>query len=321
MNIVNKKRFFMFLIIIVLILIFIIFIFSNNRNKKFNEDKVIPPEAEEYNDRVKYKLQNIDNVTEYYTLKTIISKFYINYSRIFGGDKDDSLINDNTDYNKVVYSFLSKEYIEKNNISENNLTEIFPEIRNKDIELEQVYYIYDLERIKVYYVKGNLIDTENHSAKEFYMTVTTDIENFTFEVSLDYIDFNTLELNKETGFNFDINIENKGYNIFENYKVSYDEYAKDLFNKVRYMLLYDRNKAFELLNKNSDNMFNSFEELNLYVENNYQHVYLMTYSGYTTKINDKDSVDYICYDENSEYRITFYMNSIIDFTYSIQKIR
>jgi len=86
------------------------------------------------------------------------------------------------------------------------------------------------------------------------------------------------------------------------------------------MMLYNRNKAFEKLNKSSDNMFNSYEELNSYVDENYQHVYLMTYSGYTTKINDKDSVDYICYDQNSEYRIIFYMNSIIDFTYSIQKI-
>lgn len=321
-NIVDKKRFIVFIAIIILILIFLIILLlkaNSNSNKKFGDDPE-PEEAIEYNNQVKYKLRKIDNITEYYTVKTIINKYYLYYARVFGGDMDDMLLDEKIDYAEVLLSLYSRDYISQNGLTTENLKEKLPEIKDKKVELYETYYIYDLERIKVFFVRGKLVDNETKNTSDFELKVIEDMENQTFEIIPEDIDFESMKVNEETGFDFNINIDNRKYNIFENAKVSYDDYAKDLFERVRNMMLYDRETAYGLLDNSPSNLFKSYDELNEYVTNNYQKIYLLTYSGYTNSMNN-GNLEYICYDTNTEYRIVFHLKSIMEFTYSIEKIK
>lgn len=318
----NKKSiFFILLIIIAIIIIFILF--YNNRKPDLSESEHDSPENEERIETTIYKIQKIDNISDYYTLKSIIGKYYLYYSRAFGGNDSDS----NSNYNEALCNMLSPKYLEKYNINSQNIKEHLTEKKDFTVEIYNSYYTTNYNNSIYYLTSGILRDDVTHEAEEFQLILSIDRNNGTFEIYPEEyvvndlnINVNNLNINDEIPLDYDAPVENRnGDNAFNFSNASYEQYAKELFDRVRTILLYDENKAYELLNKNNTSLFNTDEELKQYILENRSKIYLLTYASYDIRY-ENENVIFDCYDTNSEYVITLYTNAIMEFTYSLNTI-
>ena len=318
-----KKKYIFMLSIIIIIIIVLLFINKKYSRPNLSDSDHDSPENEERINSTIYKLQKIDNISDYYTLKSIVGKYYLYYSRAFSEEN----INEENEYYKSLYNMVSPKYLNKYNITLENFKNYLQEKKDFSVEIYNSFYTTNYNSSIYYLIVGVLRDEVTHNAEDFQLILSIDRNNETFEIYPEEyikndlnIDINNLNVNDEVVLDYDTPIDNRNNdNIFKFSKASYDEYAKELFDRVRTILLYDENKSYELLNKNNNSEFNTMDELHKYIEENRSKIYLLTYASYEVKYEDNKLV-FVCYDINSEFAITVYTDSIMEFTYSFNLI-
>lgn len=313
------KKKYIFILSAIIIIIIIILIYNSYNKPDLSESDHDSPENEERINTTIYRLQKIDNISDYYTLKTVIGKYYLYYSRAFGGDDSDG--GDN--FNEALCNMLSPKYIERYDITSENIKQHLQEKKDFSVEIYNSYYTTNYNNSIYYLTSGLLRDDVTHESEEFQLMLSIDRSNETFEIYPEEyiknelnIDVNNLKVNDEITLDYDSPIQNRnGDNTFKFSNASYDDYAKELFDRVRILLLYDENIAYELLDKDNESIFNNKDELSQYISENRSKIFLLTYASYELRY-DNNKLIFDCYDANSEYVITLYTDAIMEFTYS-----
>ena len=309
------KLIFISIIILIIIIIVIFLIKSNNKNDDFfGEDPETPIEQQqEYMASKAGKLNIVTNLNEYYTALNCIRSYFIKCNMV---NEDSSVINE-------IYTLLDNEYINYKNITVDNLISVLPSFDYEyTIFSDKMLSFTENENCTAYFVRGTVNNYDASIKQNFNIILILDTVNGTYSLLLDdYVkDKALMDLNDGDSISFLLpkDIEDKEYNRYTNTNYSYNDYAGKLFNEVRYNMLYDKEKAYILLdNEFKNSNYSSKNEFDNFIESNEDSIYSMIYSNYDLEYND-GNLKYICYDTNDKYQITFYLKGIMEYTYKIE---
>lgn len=287
------KNLIIFLIILVIVLGLVIQIVNKriydiNTNNKILELNLEREEFEKMEENPSSiidgkKLEEVKAEGIYLTIGNIVSK-YVSYVA-----KRDA---------NAIYNVLYKDYMNKNNIQQENI------FRNIDI-----YSNYETEKMLgiststygIYYVKIN------SDGEEKYILINWDTKNDTFSVCP--INENDYKNSIEIGISVDKEriapIEENEYNKVEVESINQDKIAKKYFQDYITKLLYQNKKAYNMLDEDYKNAaFENYESFLEYVDKNKQRFESLDRS------NVKTSEDFQSDEEYQEYiqeRLKFYL--------------
>ena len=267
----------------------------------------------------KNQVYKLESITDFYTIRNIINKYYSYYYSLY--DENSELTKSEILNN--LYSILDKKYIEKYNLTLDNIESKFPiKVNEVDVNLEKVLYITNNDNMFVYFVCGNVRDTRTNEYSDFNMIVSLDVINKTFSIMLqDYYDeMNYCNINEGEiiNYNFSYHIEVNAVNKYKPHEYSFKEYVNDMFEEIRKYIIYNPEKAYSLLNKN--NIFSSYNEFKEFIEDNYREIFIMTLDSYVLEYKD-DSVIYNCKEKYNNFNVLIYANNPCDITFNILKLK
>ena len=260
---------------------------------------------------------NTVNLVDFYTVSDCIQTYYnyitLNMEGEIKNFRDKRLeLNITTDdqKRKTIYDILDKEYINKNNITLNNIYNYIPS-ETQGIKFDAVKMkMENKENIKSFFVYGRL-DNQGE-VKYIYVIVNLDNKNMTFSI-YPLLGENINNIN-------DIKYNSTVQEIIPNdnntyvYTITSQEFLMDKYiNYYKTSALYDIESAYNLFDKDyRDKKFGSIDEYRKFVENNKEKIFSSRLYSYQTKY-DGDKNRYICLDQNGSYYI-FKENSIMDYT-------
>lgn len=329
------------IIIIVLILIIIITSVIMYGNSKKDKPDEVSPFIEEYINATKGKLVKVDNLTDLYMIKNCIQKFYenlcaINYVELYTSDNigvtSNTAIqlveeeNRNKSYfSNVAYQCLAKEYIDKNKITLENINTLNTKnFENINIEIYSLYYVSQFENVYSYFVNGIVRDSVNNEGIEFNYIVNIDINTSSFEIYLDnYMensDFSKLEEGNEISFNIPEKVEDREYNTFNKTSVKYSQAVQDTFYSIRRIMLYDTQKAYNILTDNMKNKYPTYDGFKAFVDSNNSDIFKLIYGSYQLKSSENGAI-FVMYNSDNTIRITAYYDGFSNYKFDIEKLK
>ena len=299
---VNKKIIIGLIIFILLIILLLVVLIAVNRKNNYNYEAT--PAVEDIPDVVdENKVHRVDIRNDYYLVDSIITVFNTRCDDLYSEYNEESDIKIASEY---LYNILDNRYIEKYNITLDNIYDKFQNVSTYNFLINDMYCIQNNEDIYVYFIYGTVGKITSIERENVKYIVVIDKSNDTYSI------LPSTELVEELGFgnvkeeqqlqNDFGNIEVKeNYNIYGFKNISDQQYAEDLFNDFKNRLLYDRNNLYTLLDENyTIENFNNFEDFNEFCINNYRDFVSMTFTNYSkTKNNDEE--EYICLDQDGNY--------------------
>lgn len=297
-------------VVITLLVVSLLVILNIEKVSMPNE---IPYAEDEYNLTEELSEVNIRN--NFYTVKTCIEKFYNTYAEIysqmdgnftFEGEALESIKNEQKNNITAVYNMLDEEYIKYNGITRENLETKLPQISQMDVEIDKMYVSEKTQNIYIYLVYGNLLDTKTAQNQTFEMIVKMDMLNKTFKVYLsDYVQekYANIKIGDKIKISAEKVIQSNNDNIYQYKVISDEEHITNIFNSYKKDLLYNKSRAYKLLNTEySNKRFRTQQDFNSYINDNLQKLATMTLSKYQKKVeNGKNK--YICIDQRGNYYI------------------
>lgn len=307
MNSWSKKFILILILIMIIITIIGIILYKLKVNKSSNnttsantiyyEEKNDDIEMVEREEEINNKLKNVDDRTQYYTVKAIVSN-YIEYIGFENGEK--------------LKSALSPQYISKYQITDNN---IFDKLTVPKTEGIKQYYVFRVNNIltaqldnetDLYLVNGNCRISGQDTTFSINAMVLLNTAKKLYNIyPYQYVKDNKLDTLKvgDTLTNFKSEeITDRENNKYENINVTDREMANNYFNDFYELLNYYSDEAYDKLNTDYKNKrFSSKKEFNEYLTENGNLLYLTQINRY--KVVSKDAyVDYICTDQyNNTY--------------------
>lgn len=290
-------------LILILLIIGVMFIIQYN-------NKIEQEEVGDVGEEISYdtnQVEDIDDRVEFYTVINCVEK-YLNQVR--GDDnkyyeKNEQgqyvLVASQEEINEDIFQLLSNEYINKNDITKENVLEYVDNI-------DDSFYYVPLKMKKIvgsntnkYIVFGFIQTTENEFLKDANYIVNLDRNNKTFSIEI---------LSSEYGSIDEVNVDNKNESIevndnntFIDAKISNEYVAKDYFNRYKRMCLTNSEKAYEYLNTEYKNKrFGSLDEYNKYVERNREELAQIRIEEYVVN-NYDEYTEYVCKDQYDNYYI------------------
>lgn len=318
----NIKMLIIIVCTIIVILITTILLILNIKKSPATSIDEVPVEEITY--QLTKELRPVEIRNDFYVVKTCIEKFYSTYANIFNnfnsnymleGEALESIKREQNNNITAIYNMLDEDYIKYASITKENLLNKLPKINEVNVEINDMYVSEQKENLYVYIIYGNLLDIKSNKNQDFYAIVKTDMKNKTFKIYLqDYV--KAKYANLKTGDNIQISVEESIKNDIDNvyqYKVINDEtYITDVFNTYKRDLLYNRTRAYKLLNTEySTKKFGTQLSFENYVKSNIYKLGTMTLSKYQKKQADSHT-QYICVDQNQNYYI-FNENGIMNF--------
>lgn len=295
-----KKLIFILIIIALIVISLIIYIILKNKGQVIygiDEEGV----GVDYNYTKEIKEVSIRN--NYYVVETCLNKFYTYYTETSLDQDEDVEIE--SIRKQALYEMLGKEYIENKGITEENILEILPEINESVVNITDMYVSEQNQNFSIYFVYGNLREKRMGTLSDFKVMIKVDALNKVFNIyPEDYL--KSKYPNIKIGDMIDsqnLNIEKGEYNIFEYNIISEEKYVGDLFEKYREEILYNRELAYNHLDKEyREKRFLNLEEFKLYAKNNVKNNVTMKLSKYQVSKED-EYTQYICIDQNGNYYI------------------
>lgn len=322
-----------------IVLIIIIVTIINNINKDKPDE--IADVVQQYENETRGKLVKVDNLTDLYTVKVCIQKYYENYcainciSKYNSGESDIGLTsntaiqladenNRNKDYFKdVTYSMLAPDYINKLSINKDNLTKDDRGFENISVEIYNLYCITEYEDVYVYFVDGIIRNSDTNEGFDFNYIVSVDVNNCTFEIYLDNyledIDFSNLQEGSEIAFTLPKSIEKREYNTYSVVSIKYDQAVQDTFYNIRRLMLYDTEKAYNLLSDEMKQKYTTYSDFENYINENNKKIFALTYGSYQLKSGENGTV-FVMYNSNSTMKIIAYFDGFSSFKFYFEEI-
>lgn len=265
------------------------------------------------------RVTRVDNVNEYYNVQTCIKKFYELYKDVYYGENFyENLTNEEFKQRslEILYNMLDKEYIEKYSVTKDNISEKVGEVLNATLQINDIYRIKKNDDIAMYIVYSEQVDNVNNKIEDLNLMVKIDNSRNTFGILLDnYIvdqGFNNIKENQK--YNVELsNILANSTNKFTAADIDQVTYVENMFEDYRYSMMYNRNRAYSLVNEETkNNKFNTFDSYNEYIKNNIKSIVIMEIKTY--KVNKQEKYTDYEYVDTYGNQYTFRVTSPMKYT-------
>lgn len=293
-NMTKNQKVVLLSIFIAVIVLVVIMIF--NIGKKEEKEKI----------EVDNTVSRVTSRDEWYSVNTCVSKFFLYYSSVYNtNSKYGNTTNEALNLENL-YDFFDKEYIEKYGLTKNNIGEKIPNISADLININDIYRIQKRGNISMYLINSSIAKKSTGDVSNLNILVKMDSDSKIFSIYLDnYI--KGMGYDKlGAGDKIDIELGGITNTLFSAYSPSYaitdDTYAKDLFDGYVNNCIYNRTRAYELLDDSVKKQ--KFPTLDSYIEYlKKKTVSLVTneYKSYT-RVEENGNVKYTCVDsEGNKY--------------------
>ena len=290
-----RKIIILLFIITILCVIALLVVSTINNSKTADYSK----DSEGIEDFMQVEIKNTieyeQNKNIYYTLVSIVTN-YIDTASI----KDASLLD-----------MFNSEFSTKYGVNKENINEVtgIPFLEN-DFE----YYIFKPEtiysadegKITTHFIKGyyyNVSTMENK--KDISIMIELDTVNQTFNIyNYNYMKDNGYDAVKigETYISNKTEIENRQNNIFRYVNYSEEEMANRYLKDYKDLILYNRTKAFEILDEEYAKLkFKDQEAFNNFAESKKIEIFKVQLDEYKVSYAENGNKVYICKDQNGNY--------------------
>ena len=288
----KKLKISIFIVIVLIIILIITFILIKNREEDLQydansimedrESMGIGEFSEEY-------LQKID-ITELMQVNGCVEKFLeainINSSIYYGKDDNDEMVKvvDNSQIYSRAKDFLSEDYIDVNNIDENNITDYI-----QFVEIEQQYTILDIKKITdinpFQYVTYGIITQNDKFYQYKYFLITIDSANSIFAIE----PLESINDISEVKGNQEIEIEKNFNNNIPIISMTAEDVSKYYFDTMKNILLYDKEHAYGYLDEEYANVrFKTADNLQNYISKNSEYIRELNLTQYKIETIDDE---------------------------------
>lgn len=265
------------------------------------------------------RVTRVDNVNEYYNVQTCVKKFYELYKDVYYGENFyENLTNEEFKQRslEILYNMLDKEYIEKYSVTKDNISEKVGEVLNATLQINDIYRIKKNDDIAMYIVYSEQVDNVNNKIEDLNLMVKIDNSRNTFGILLDnYIvdqGFNNIKENQKYNVEL-LNILANSTNKFTAADIDQVTYVENMFEDYRYSMMYNRNRAYSLVNEETkNNKFNTFDSYNEYIKNNIKSIVIMEIKTY--KVNKQEKYTDYEYVDTYGNQYTFRVTSPMKYT-------
>lgn len=223
---------------------------------------------------------------------TYVQALNIDEERYATADENGNKIIPDTGLKKKLLDLLSKDYIEKNGITESNIDKhinllkeqlLFTPLKMKGISVGNV---------KSYVVNGITMNFNYELKQEITIIINVDYNNRTFSVeptSKKYDEINTvIQI---------ANIEKNENNEYTNPSITMENNVKDYMNNLKRMQLANPELLYQYLDEDYKNKrFGGVDEFKQYIENNLEEIKKTSLNQYMVNTYD-DYVEYVAKDK------------------------
>ena len=292
------------MVIIVISIISILFMLNDEENPIIGNGKGDSGEEVEYN------ISNIEDVTDSEKYFSVINCINIYLSQInkenaitYERDENDEYIevNNQAQANQKMYNVLSKSYIEKNNITVENINQKIETLDDNVIFIPLEMKVIENLNLDNYLVHGSITTIQNKYIKDVYLIIYLDKENKIFSVEPLNNNYNSIE---DITFTYtEEKIEKNSENIYTSQVPNDEKISKEYFTLIKNLLLSRPDVAYSRLDEQySQNKFGNYNEFINFINSRindiskanisqYKVEHYMDYSEYILK--DKKGYIYI----------------------------
>lgn len=316
-----KKKWLKISIIAITILIVIIVIVIMNQRKKdigYQDSKQDKDESILYEE--KENASKVTSETMFYTVEDCVKKYleissyHLNQSETEKRYKNSRVeFQNEEEKNKAIYDVLDKDYIEKNNITMNNVKEYTYYSSNDLYFTAKAMNFIQRGMMEKYSVYGKIrVEQDYKNSKEAYFIVTLDKTNLTFSIEpiseKDNMNIDQITLGEPVS-----SIEKNTYNVFTYERVTESDVSTRYMAHYKGIALYNPEEAYEYLDKTyREKRFGSVENYIQYVNNNRNDISKIFIDKYK-KSKENGYTQYVCIDTNGNYYI-FRENAIMQYS-------
>lgn len=284
-------------IIILILIIGVILMIFKNKNNNINENfannvEVVSEKSEDNRSDI--------TTTNYYIIQKCISQYLgiINknnpaYYRVNDNGENVKFVNE--DYIKGrIYDLLSENYINKNNITKNNVYSYVENItENVNFCMLDAKVIKN-DNINQYIIYGFIESAENEFITNKYYIINLDENNNIFSVepiSKKYDNLNDISVDN-------VKIEKNENNKIPTVKINSETQCKNYLTEFKRMMLSNQEVAYEYLDKDyREKRFGNLNQFKNYINKNKDELKSLSVSEYLVNVYD-DYTEFVCKDKS-----------------------
>ena len=284
-------------IIILILIIGVILMVFNNKNNNINENfannvEVVSEKSEDNRSDI--------TTTNYYIIQKCISQYLgiINknnpaYYRVNDNGENVKFVKE--DYIKGrIYDLLSENYINKNNITKNNVYSYVENItENVNFCMLDAKVIKN-DNINQYIIYGFIESAENEFITNKYYIINLDENNNIFSVepiSKKYDNLNDISVDN-------VKIEKNENNKIPTVKINSETQCKNYLTEFKRMMLSNQEVAYEYLDKDyREKRFGNLNQFKNYINKNKDELKSLSVSEYLVNVYD-DYTEFVCKDKS-----------------------
>lgn len=285
----NLKKIIIGLIILMcIIVICIVVAIKQGKETIENTQKGDSGEKIEFN---KIELETLTDTTRFFTVKNCVQQFLNEINT----DSQKAHEFTEQEIRQERYNLLSKEYINNNDITVDNINSNLKTINTKAIfDALQIKYLKG-EKIENYIVYGIMTSLNNEYIGNIYVRVNMDRENKTFSIEPITGNYNSID-DISIQYNDD-SIEKKDNNIYIEQSMTYENIAKTYFAIYKRLVLARPEIIYNYLqNDYKEKRFENLSNFEKYANSNKNEISQLIFKKYQVNNND-EFLEVICTDQ------------------------
>jgi hypothetical protein len=283
-----KKIIIGLIILMSIIVICIVVAIKQGKETIENTQKGDSGEKIEFN---KIELETLTDKIRFFTVKNCVQQFLNEINT----DSQKAHEFTEQEIRQERYNLLSKEYINNNDITVDNINSNLKTINTKAIfDALQIKYLKG-EKIENYIVYGIMTSLNNEYMGNIYVRVNMDRENKTFSIEPISGNYNSID-DISIRYNDD-SIEKKDNNIYIEQSMTYENIAKTYFATYKRLVLARPEIIYNYLqNDYKEKRFENLSNFEKYVNSNKNEISQLIFKKYQVNNND-EFLEVICTDQ------------------------
>ena len=258
------------------------------------------------------ELEEVTSKYDFFDTDACIKKYIATLQKLDKNmyeDKSNSVNDTINIYKEELYNLLDMDYIKQNKLTIQNIDKKLSNYYTSlNFQIKNMYVLDAKEELAIYFVYGNLINTNNKKIENYGFIVKRDTQNLKFTIiPYDYMIDNGYEETLIANKNLD-NIKNTSINENDNNYYTSNAYDDEYISNY-YFNIYKENLQFNIDNiynnmekEYREKRFGSLQDYKEYVTKNYKELLICNLNQYTTETED-NFTNYICKDQFNNYYI------------------
>ena len=293
----------MFMCIILIIIVLIIALLLQLNGMQDDND-VIESVAE--NHREFSELNKVDNRNQYYTIKTILNKYYANINYFNATLAELGVVDDTNEAEikeeytataiKALGEMIDTDALEYLNLNKDNIPKIFEKYKNTSFKIQNIYYKQETVNT-IFYYADIMLDYKN----EVGIVIKTDLYNGTFSIfPEEYIKNKGINENSfENEFKLDSieYIKENDSNTYNEQNISDKAMAQNYLYDYGDLIIYNMHEAYSIIDESyKEAKFPTYESFKQYIDGCPINFSYLRLEGYRVKENEDETI-YTCQDQ------------------------